>query len=66
MVTGPVKRTGITNGAGLVVFPNLEPGSYTIRALTTNEYAGTGVATAAAGAPAAATINATKFMPQSL
>jgi len=49
----------------LVPISNLDPGSYTITALTTDEFEGTGSATAVAGAPTLTTVKATTLSPQS-
>jgi len=48
-----------------VVFSNLDPGSYTITALTTDEFEGTGSATAVAGVPTLTTVKATTLSLQS-
>jgi len=42
-----------------------EPGSYTIIALTTDEFEGTGSATASTSARTLTTVKATTFSPQS-
>jgi hypothetical protein len=64
-IVGPVKRRGVTGSSGQVTFDNIEPGTYAITALTTDEFQGTGTASATPGAPTQTTVKATTFMPQS-
>jgi hypothetical protein len=65
-VVGPMQQTRVTDASGSAVFGLLEPGAYTVRALTSDEFAGTGTANAAVGTPATVTVQAAVFSPKTI